>query len=1101
MFAAVAISAAAVVPVGASAAPAEAPEPASAGTSVTLITGDRVEVRATGGARPEYQVVPAPRDGHPVGFQTRREGNRVHVVPGDVAHLVPDVLDPALFDVTSLVEMGYDDAKADSLPLIVGHPDGVRLADAGPALHAVRELPTIGASAVRLPKAEAAAFGAQLAGRADGRRSALSGMTSIRLDRKVRASELDWNLTDVGAPDAWSSGLSGEGTTVAVVDSGVDAGHPDLVGKVTSEDFTGSGTTADQAGHGTHVASILAGTGAAAGGARKGVAFNAKLLSAKVLDANGEGQASWIIAGMEWATARGARIVNLSLGGRATEGPDPLRDAVDRLSATSGALFVVAAGNRGWGQYTVDTPGVAESALTVGATTRTDEVAWFSSRGPTLGRSGLKPDVVAPGEAITGARAEGTGSEPGPYTTLQGTSQATPHVAGAAALLAQQHPDWTARQLKGALIGTATALPNPGLTAFDQGAGSLDLAKAITAQLLAEPGTLDFGLQKFPQREPVVRTITIHNKDIQPRTVDLNASLRSLPAATPAPAGMLTVSPGTITVPAGGTATTTVTLDPRLGDPGQYDGTLSVTPRGSSAPAVRLPVGLEKEPENYDLTVGVVDRNGTPWAHGAVDVFPITDGLGRFYTINLDQNGRGSTRVPPGPYQVSAQIRTPAGAAGPESLAVAGNPEVVVTAATSVDIDARPAVAATAGVDGVSTRVGQQDLYYSRSGPNGNGFMYSMFKGNAPGDPNVADHLFVQPTKPVTAGRFALTSRWRLLADGLDGRPSLYDLVFADDRVPDRPHHQLTATDVAQLSQRTTTYRTLGKPANAYELRSFESDMVPTPFRTYHGLQVPARRVEAVTASPNVRWTHCVTAYDPPVINLCTPPTAHRPGERVSVNRLMPLRHVPYFGRTDTLLQAESQYGDGVGIGRLDGSPVKQAHLKLYRDGNLIGELPTFSGFFEAEPGNIRYTLEASVQLEPGTYPWSNTSHSRWTFTSLPPGPDGGTTRPDVLVLDYQPQLELDGKAIAGRPLTFDIRPTLLESRGTPTLREFTFEVSADNGTTWRPVPTTVVGQVRRGTVPATSLPPGGALSVRAVAADTAGNRIEQTTTRMFGVR
>ncbi|RKT55727.1 S8 family serine peptidase [Saccharothrix australiensis] len=1096
-----------VVPSGASAAVAGASSPAPATTRVTLITGDRVDVRVGGGAGPDFQVLPAPRDGRPVGFRTHRAGDRVRIVPDDVAHLVPDVLDPALFDVTGLVEMGYDDTRADSLPLIVGHPGGIRPEAVDPALRATRELPAIGASAVRLPKSEAAGVGARLAGgvgatTADGRRSALPGVTSIRLDRKVRASELDWNLTRVGAPGAWSAGLTGAGTTVAVVDSGVDAGHPDLAGKVTSEDFTGSGTTADQAGHGTHVASIVAGTGAAAGGARKGVAFDARLLSAKVLDANGEGQASWVIAGLEWATARGAKVVNVSLGGRATEGPDPLRDAVDRLSATSGALFVVAAGNRGWGQYTIDSPGVAESALTVGATTRTDAIAWFSSRGPAIGRSGLKPDLVAPGEEITAARAEGTGGEPGPYTTMQGTSQATPHVAGAAALLAQQHPEWSAQQLKGALVGTATPLPNAGLTAFDQGAGSLDLAGATTTPLVAEPSTLDFGLWKYPQTGPLTRTVTLRNHGAAPHVVDLTASLRALPAATPAPAGMLTVSPGTVTVPAGGTATATVTLDPAPGGPGQYDGVLSVTPQGARSPLVRLPVGLEKEAESYDLKVGVVDRNGAPWAGGAVDVYPITDGLSRHYTVRLDEHGRGSTRIPPGPYQVSAQIRTPGSGTEPESLTAAGNPQVDVTADTSVDIDARLAVAATAGVDGASTRVAQQDLYYSRVAPNNNILLYSLFRGDPQGgDPDVAGRLFVQPSKPVTAGRFVLTSRWRLLADGLAGRPNLYDLVFTDDRVPDRPHHQLTPADAARLSQQTITYRALGKAGRTYDTRAFDSDVVPSAFHTGHELQLPARRVEAVTAGPNVRWTHCVTAHEPPVAYLCTPATVHQPGERIAVNRLMPLRHIPYFGRTADLLQLESRYGDGAGVGRLDGSPVAQAHLKLYRDGRLVGEVPDFTGFLPAEQGTTRYTLDAFVRLDPASYPTSHTAASRWTFTSSEPGPDGGTSQPDALVLDYQPQLEADGKAVAGRPLTFDIRPTLLQSRGTPALREFAFEVSADDGATWRRLPTTAVGAVQRATVPGASLHANGALSVRAVAADAAGNRIEQTMTRLFAVR
>ncbi|MFD1326283.1 S8 family serine peptidase, partial [Micromonospora sonneratiae] len=159
---------------------------------------------------------------------------------------------------------------------------------------------------------------------------------------------------------------------------------------------------------------------------------------------------------------------------------DPLEQAVNTLTAQTGTLFVIAAGNDG-GEGTVGSPGSADAALTVGAVDRDDELAEFSSRGPRVGDEAIKPDVTAPGVDIVAARASGTemGEPVGDsYVTSSGTSMATPHVAGAVALLAQQHPTWKADQLKATLVGSAK--PNPGLTAFEQGAGRVDVARAIT---------------------------------------------------------------------------------------------------------------------------------------------------------------------------------------------------------------------------------------------------------------------------------------------------------------------------------------------------------------------------------------------------------------------------------------------------------------------------------------------------------------------------------------------------------------------------------------------------------------------------------------------
>ena len=161
----------------------------------------------------------------------------------------------------------------------------------------------------------------------------------------------------------------------------------------------------DVNGHGTHVASTVLGTGAASDGLERGVAPGARLIVGKVLSDEGFGQDSWIIDGMEWAATH-ADVVSMSLGtGEASDGTDPMSQALNTLSTETGALFVVAAGNAG-AEQTVGSPGAADAALTVGGVDSTDQLAWFTSQGPRIGDMAIKPDLVAPGVDVLAARSQ-----------------------------------------------------------------------------------------------------------------------------------------------------------------------------------------------------------------------------------------------------------------------------------------------------------------------------------------------------------------------------------------------------------------------------------------------------------------------------------------------------------------------------------------------------------------------------------------------------------------------------------------------------------------------------------------------------------------------
>jgi subtilisin family serine protease len=146
----------------------------------------------------------------------------VRVVPLDVASQIGSVYDPALFDVTALIKDGHDDAHRSDLPLIVQHGSGMR------ALAAARPLSSLGATAVRQPKKQALTPKATSA----------AGVRHIWLDRKVRATALDHNLDQIGAPAAWKAAATGKGVKVAVLNTGVDATHPDLKGRIAESSAT-----------------------------------------------------------------------------------------------------------------------------------------------------------------------------------------------------------------------------------------------------------------------------------------------------------------------------------------------------------------------------------------------------------------------------------------------------------------------------------------------------------------------------------------------------------------------------------------------------------------------------------------------------------------------------------------------------------------------------------------------------------------------------------------------------------------------------------------------------------------------------------------------
>ena len=368
---------------------------------------------------------------------------------------------------------------------------------------------------------------------------------SLSPDRPVRTSAaLDVNPRSVGADLGGQSShidsrLDGRGSNIAVLDSGVapvDDIAPKLVDFV---DFVGGATTPyDDYGHGTHVAGIIAGNGFAsnqAGATKtyKGIAPGAGIVGVKVLDANGNGNVSDVIAAIDWCIAHkdsdNIKVINLSLNTGVHESytTDPLCQAAERAVA-AGIVVVAAAGNWGGAYGMIGAPANDPAVIAVGASNnrgtvgRADDViTTYSSRGPTRFDFGIKPDIIAPGNRVVSLRSPGSTidtAHPGAivptsayttdtdatsaYTTLSGTSMAAPSVAAAAAIALQANRNLTPGGVKAALMYSAQLLtgydPVKGTTGIydplTQGAGELNVPGVAEVANAMRPSGLRWNL-------------------------------------------------------------------------------------------------------------------------------------------------------------------------------------------------------------------------------------------------------------------------------------------------------------------------------------------------------------------------------------------------------------------------------------------------------------------------------------------------------------------------------------------------------------------------------------------------------------------------------
>jgi subtilisin family serine protease len=280
-----------------------------------------------------------------------------------------------------------------------------------------------------------------------------------------------WGLTRIGARQAWDreTGRT-SAVTVAVIDTGVDLKHPDLVGHVIAGKNVADNTDdpQDDNSHGTHVAGIVA----AATDNKVGVAgmsWGAKVLAVKVLNAQGAGSDCDIALGMVSAAQAGARVLNLSLGADGIDCGAVMQEAVD-YARNNDALPVVAAGNGAAKGNPSASPANCGGVLAVGATDAWDRVARFSTHQPYVG-------VSAPGVGILSTYFDPKTNKH-EYAKLSGTSMAAPFVAGLAALVRSRHKDWTVDQVITRITSTADDLGARGRDPY-YGSGRVNAARAL----------------------------------------------------------------------------------------------------------------------------------------------------------------------------------------------------------------------------------------------------------------------------------------------------------------------------------------------------------------------------------------------------------------------------------------------------------------------------------------------------------------------------------------------------------------------------------------------------------------------------------------------
>ena len=371
-------------------------------------------------------------------------------------------------------------------------------------------------------------------------------IAAIDPDLKVHAFDSSAD-SQIRATQVVATGDTGQGVKVAILDTGIDNADGEFTGRIIGcqNDFAGTTNCQDDNGHGTHVAGIVGATGV--NSAAKGVAPGVSYLIDKVLDSSGNGDLSQVITGIEWAVSHNAQVISMSLGASTATTTQPncdndfptLTSAVN-AAVNAGVTVVVAAGNFGdVGSGDVAIPACISSVIAVGAVDSTDTIASFSSIGPPMQDHGIS----APGISIFSTVPTGSCQHcaPSGYTTLSGTSMATPHVAGTVALMLEANPGLSPAKIRSILFNTAcssgtspscqsiTGVPN-----VTYGSGRVDALRAVN------------GFVAFPSESVSISgsisTATARSKTLTAETVQAQDSVLAIRVRSTTPSETVAIT-------------------------------------------------------------------------------------------------------------------------------------------------------------------------------------------------------------------------------------------------------------------------------------------------------------------------------------------------------------------------------------------------------------------------------------------------------------------------------------------------------------------------------------------------------------------------------
>jgi len=487
----------------------------------------------------------------------------------------------------------------------------------------------------------------------------IKGVKNVHPNKEIRISLYE-SIRVINADDVWKeldfegNNITGQGMTIAIIDTGIDYTHPDLGGCFGNDckviggyDFINDDNDPmDDHGHGTHCAGIAAGNGIL-----KGVAPDAKLYAYKVLSAGGSGSTEGVIAGIERAVdpnndgdfSDHVDVISMSLGRSGGTPDDPDAKAVDN-AVEAGVIVAVAAGNSGPGERTIGCPGCARKAITVGANDKCNLIAEFSSRGPVEWEDGslIKPDVTAPGVDICAAQYDDAWEDyqciDDEHTAISGTSMATPHVAGASALVKQAIPELTAEEVKSVLMLTSY---DTGYNIFTQGSGRIDVKNALIAEIISDPVSFAFDTvsETHLEKDIVIKNLKDYDLELELDAGMLNDNLGNQ-------YDVASISNSSLMLPANSNISVKVVIDLPQDIEGNFLGKLTISTEQNEYSLKYMVTKLSK----LTVTVSAGDREIEPsiYLHDQQEISSEKPFMRRSYT------DVGVFRVPSGNYTVYA---------------------------------------------------------------------------------------------------------------------------------------------------------------------------------------------------------------------------------------------------------------------------------------------------------------------------------------------------------------------------------------------------------------------------------------------------------------